>query len=143
MVRFYFLKFVVAFLGLIMMQGLLAFESVVVTATRTAQTVDQILAPVTVISNQDIQNSQARDLGELLSSVAGIEFTRNGGYGKNTSIFMRGTNSGHVLTLIDGVKLYSATVGTSAFQLLPLDQMLPAPVLFLIYFFLDEQYFFR
>ncbi len=123
MVRFYFLKFVVAVLGLVMMEGLLAFEPVVVTATRTAQTVDQILAPVTVISNQDIQNSQARDLGELLSSVAGIEFTRNGGYGKNTSIFMRGTNSGHVLTLIDGVKLYSATVGTTAFQFLPLDQI--------------------
>ena len=123
MVRFYFLKFVVAVLGLIMTKGLLAFEPVVVTATRTAQTADQILAPVTVISNEDIQNSQARDLGELLSSVAGIEFTRNGGYGKNTSIFMRGTNSGHVLTLIDGVKLYSATVGTTAFQFLPLDQI--------------------
>ena len=79
MVRFYFLKVVVAVFGLIMMKGLLAFEPVVVTATRTAQTADQILAPVTVISNEDIQNSQARDLGELLSSVAGIEFSRNGG----------------------------------------------------------------
>ena len=113
-IRFYFLKFVVAVLCLIVVRGVLAFEPVVVTATRTAQTADQVLAPVTVISSDDIQNSQARDLGELLSLVPGIEFTRNGGYGKNTSIFMRGTNSGHVLTLIDGVKLYSATVGTTA-----------------------------
>ncbi|GIT48321.1 MAG: hypothetical protein Ct9H300mP14_02490 [Gammaproteobacteria bacterium] len=105
-----------------MVRGVLAFEPVVVTATRTAQTADQVLAPVTVISSDDIQNSQARDLGELLSLVPGIEFTE-WGYGKNTSIFMRGTNSGHVLTLIDGVKLYSATVGTTAFQFLPLDQI--------------------
>ena len=123
MIRLYFLKIVVAVLCLIVVRGVLAFEPVVVTATRTAQTADQILAPVTVISSEDIQNSQARDLGELLSSVPGIEFARNGGYGKNTSIFMRGTNSGHVLTLIDGVKLYSATVGTTAFQFLPLDQI--------------------
>ncbi len=123
MIRFYFLKFLVAVLCLIVVRGALAFEPVVVTATRTAQTADQVLAPVTVISSEDIQNSQARDLGELLSLVPGIEFTRNGGYGKNTSIFMRGTNSGHVLTLIDGVKLYSATVGTTAFQFLPLDQI--------------------
>ena len=122
-IRFYLLKFVIAVLCLIVVRGVLAFETVVVTATRTAQTADQILSPVTVISSEDIQNSQARDLGELLSLVPGIEFTRNGGYGKNTSIFMRGTNSGHVLTLIDGVKLYSATVGTTAFQFLPLDQI--------------------
>ena len=122
-IRFYLLKFVVAVLCLTVVRGALAFEPVVVTATRTAQTADQILAPVTVISSEDIQNSEARDLGELLSSVPGIELTRNGGYGKNTSIFMRGTNSGHVLVLIDGVKLYSATVGTTAFQHLPLNQI--------------------
>ncbi|MEE3282556.1 MAG: hypothetical protein VX234_12545, partial [Pseudomonadota bacterium] len=65
MIRIYFLKFVVAVLCLIVVRGVLAFEPVVVTATRTAQTADQVLAPVTVISSDDIQNSQARDLGEL------------------------------------------------------------------------------
>ncbi|MGE4635384.1 MAG: TonB-dependent receptor [Arenicellales bacterium] len=100
-----------------------AADPVIVTATRTAQTADQVLAPVTVISREDIESSAARDLGELLSFQVGLEVTRNGGYGKNTSVFMRGTNAGHVLTLVDGIKLFSATVGATAFQFLPLDQI--------------------
>jgi len=100
-----------------------AADPVIVTATRTAQTADEVLAPVTVISREDIETSAARDLGELLSSQVGLEVTRNGGYGKNTSVFMRGTNAGHVLTLVDGIKLFSATVGATAFQFLPLDQI--------------------
>ncbi|MDP7563362.1 MAG: TonB-dependent receptor [Arenicellales bacterium] len=100
-----------------------ALEPVIVTATRTAQTADQVLAPVTVITRQDIEQSAAQDLGELLAGQTGLEVTRNGGYGKNTSVFLRGTNSGHVLTLVDGVKLYSATIGATAFQFLPLDQI--------------------
>ena len=67
-----------------------ALEPVIVTATRTAQTADQVLAPVTVITRQDIEQSAAQDLGELLAGQTGLEVTRNGGYGKNTSVFLRG-----------------------------------------------------
>ncbi|SVA81262.1 uncharacterized protein METZ01_LOCUS134116, partial [marine metagenome] len=74
-------------------------DPVVVTATRTAHTADQVLAPVSVITREDIESSEARDLGELLASQPSLQVTRNGGYGKNTSVFMRGTNFGHVLTL--------------------------------------------
>ncbi|MDG2238111.1 MAG: TonB-dependent receptor [Arenicellales bacterium] len=111
---------VIPFLTVLSVQ---AADPVIVTATRTAQTADEVLAPVTVISREDIETSAARDLGELLSSQVGLEIARNGGYGKNTSVFMRGTNAGHVLTLVDGIKLFSATVGATAFQFLPLDQI--------------------
>ena len=98
-------------------------DTVVVTATRTAHTADELLAPVSVITREDIERSEARDLGELLASQPGLQVIRNGGYGKNTSVFMRGTNFGHVLTLVDGIKLYSATLGATAFQFLPLGQI--------------------
>ena len=98
-------------------------DTVVVTATRTAHTADEVLAPVSVITREDIERSEARDLGELLASQPGLQVIRNGGYGKNTSVFMRGTNFGHVLTLVDGIKLYSATLGATAFQFLPLGQI--------------------
>ncbi|MDP6530719.1 MAG: hypothetical protein QF375_02425, partial [Arenicellales bacterium] len=48
-----------------------ALEPVIVTATRTAQTADQVLAPVTVITRQDIEQSAAQDLGELLAGQTG------------------------------------------------------------------------
>jgi vitamin B12 transporter len=94
-----------------------------VTATRTAQTADQSLASVTVISRQDIERQQAHSVQGLLRGVAGISLANNGGAGKATSVFLRGTESDHVLVLIDGVKVGSATLGTTAFQDLPVAQI--------------------
>lgn len=96
---------------------------VVVTAARTAQTVDQTLASVSIITRQDIEQSQAVDLPDLLRGTAGVDLTRSGGAGQTASVFVRGTESDHTLVLIDGVKISSATLGTSAIQHLPLAQI--------------------
>ncbi len=98
-------------------------QTVVVTATRTAQTVNQSTSSVQIISEADIQRLQARSVPDLLRGLAGVQITRNGGRGKNTSLFIRGTNSDHVLVLIDGVKVGSATSGTTPFQDLPIEQI--------------------
>ena len=89
---------------------------VVVTASRTAETADQTLAPVRVITRADIEQRQPRDLLELLRTQPGIDLARNGGPGQQTSLFMRGTNSDHVLVLIDGVRASSITTGGFAWQ---------------------------
>ena len=96
---------------------------VIVTATRTAQTADETLASVTVITRADIERSQAQLLPEILRGVPGLTLSNNGGPGKQTSVFLRGTNSDHVLVLVDGIKVGSATAGTTAFQDLPLSQI--------------------
>ncbi len=96
---------------------------IVVTATRTAQTVDETLASVTVLSRQDIEKQQAQSVQDLLRNVAGIDIGNNGGSGKSTSIFIRGTESDHVLVLIDGIKVGSATLGTTAFEHIPVEQI--------------------
>lgn len=96
---------------------------VVVTATRSAQTVDDALASVTVITREDIENSQALTLPEVLRAVPGLDISTSGGFGQPTSVFLRGTESDHVLVLVDGVKVGSATLGITAFQHLPLSQI--------------------
>lgn len=98
-------------------------DAVIVTATRTAQTVDDALASVTVLTAKDIEQSQSRSLHELLRGYAGLDFRINGGAGKRTSLFMRGTNSSHVLMMIDGVKIGSATSGNPALQDIPVSQI--------------------
>lgn len=98
-------------------------DPVIVTASRHAETIDETMASVTVITRQDIENSSATDLGELLSSTTSIDIKPSGAYGKSTSLFMRGTSSSHILTLIDGVKFYSATSGSTAYQHIPLSQI--------------------
>ena len=64
---------------------------IVITATRSTHTVDDSLASVTVINRTHIEQSQATTLPEILESVVGLNVVNNGGIGKTTSIFMRGT----------------------------------------------------
>lgn len=94
---------------------------IIVTATRTAQTADESLASVTVITKEQIAQQQANDLIDLLSGIAGIDMINSGGFGKDTSLYMRGTNSSHVLVMIDGVQIGSATLGQVAYQDIPVD----------------------
>jgi len=99
----------------------LDLEQQVVTATRTAQTAQQSLAAVTVLDRERIERSQAASLPELLKQVPGVSLANNGGPGKSTSLFMRGTESDHVLVMIDGIKIGSVSGGGAALQDLPLE----------------------
>ena len=98
-------------------------DSVVVTASRTEQTQSQVLAASTVIDRAEIERLQPRSLADLLRGTPGVSIANNGGPGKSTSVFLRGTESDHVLVLVDGVKIGSATSGTAAFQDIPVDQI--------------------
>jgi len=97
--------------------------AVIVTATRTAQTVDDSLAAVTVITREDIERQQVKTLPELLRGIPGVDLTTSGGNGKLTSVFLRGTNSGHVLVLIDGTRIGAATNGGISWEFLPLSEI--------------------
>ena len=98
-------------------------DQIIVTASRTAQTQDQALAPVTVIDRAEIERRQAQTLPDLLRGEPGVSLVNSGGPGKNTSLFLRGTESDHVLVLIDGVKAGSATSGGAALQDIPVEQI--------------------
>ena len=91
-------------------------EEIIVTGTRAPIEAGRLPASVTVIDREDIEKLQAKSLPELLRGIAGIDVTISGGYGKTTGIRMRGTESHHVLVLVDGVRVGSATLGTAAFQ---------------------------
>lgn len=112
--------FVIAFLlascPVVHAETSLETKPVIVTATRTTQTVDDSLASVQVINRQDIEQSQARDIAELLRFQAGVEVARSGGPGQQTSVFLRGTESNHTLLLIDGVKANNGTDSAAAWQ---------------------------
>ena len=95
----------------------------VVTATRTAQSADATLASVSIITRQDIERLQAQSLPDVLRGVAGLTLSNSGGAGKATSVFLRGTNSDHVLVPVDGIKAGSATLGTASFQDIPVAQI--------------------
>jgi vitamin B12 transporter len=76
---------------------------VVVTASRNPQLLSSASAHTTVITREDIEQSQASDLITLLQRDAGLQRTQNGGIGAVSSIFLRGLASLDTLVLIDGV----------------------------------------
>jgi vitamin B12 transporter len=98
-------------------------EPIIVTATRTAQTIDDTLASVTVIIREEIERRQPNSVQDVLRGVPGLGVTNSGGLGKQSSVFLRGTNSDHVLVLIDGLRVASATSGMAAFEDIPSDQI--------------------
>ena len=99
-------------------------DTVFVTATRQYQRANEAIADVTVIERQDIEQAgPSTTLGELLSREGGMELGRAGGKGAEESIFIRGTNGGHALVLVDGVRVGSATTGATSLQMIPLSQI--------------------
>lgn len=105
-------------------QTLSLLEPVVVTATRQPTKVSDVLSDVTVIDAATIRNAgPVTTLAELLGRQPGIEFKQSGGGGATSDIFIRGSNSGHVLLLIDGVRAGSLTVGTPTWESLPLEMI--------------------
>jgi vitamin B12 transporter len=89
---------------------------VIVTATRYAQPVEEVLPATFVIDREELQRSLAADIGDVLRFRAGLELGRSGGIGQNASMFLRGTESNHTLVLVDGVRINPGTIGGSAFQ---------------------------
>lgn len=98
-------------------------DDVVVTASRVPQTRESVIADVTVIDQEEIKRAGQSTLVELLAHQAGIEISSSGGAGTASGVFIRGTNTSHVVVLIDGMRVDSATLGTTAFENLPLGQI--------------------
>lgn len=98
-------------------------ETIIVTANRTSQNSTDLLSSVKVISRVDIDLSSANSVAELLNDVNGLQMSQNGGAGQTTSLFSRGTNSGHVLVIIDGQRISSATLGQTALSDISVEQI--------------------
>jgi vitamin B12 transporter len=90
-------------------------DPVVVTATRTQTELSALPQTVTVVSREDIEESKVDTVGDLLRAVRGVTVQQAGGRGTTTSVFIRGSESDEVLTLIDGVQVNSVTLGAFDF----------------------------
>ena len=95
----------------------------VVTATRAATRASELTSEVVVIDRAAIERSAGRTLPEVLARTASVQMASNGGRGKTSSVFIRGTESRHTILLIDGVRHGSATSGTPSWDNIPVDMI--------------------
>ncbi|QWD22005.1 TonB-dependent receptor [Polynucleobacter paneuropaeus] len=84
---------------------------IIVTATRTAKSGNDVLADYTYISREEIENSAQSSLPDLLQQQRGVQISSSGGSGNITSVYLRGTSNAQSLVLIDGVKIDSVGGG--------------------------------
>ena len=89
-------------------------ETVVVSATRIATPISQIGSSVTVITADQMEAAQQRDLPSALESVPGLFVEQTGGLGGQVSLFMRGTNSNQTKVIIDGIDVSDPSTPTDA-----------------------------
>ncbi|MBM4311136.1 MAG: TonB-dependent receptor [Deltaproteobacteria bacterium] len=101
-------------------------QEVVVTGTRNEQKIKKIPANVTVIDQQDIKNSTARTVVELLRGLQGLIVRDLSGNGKNASVDMRGFGenaAANSLIMIDGRRVNEIDLSGVDWLQIPLDQV--------------------
>ena len=91
-------------------------HDVVVTATRVPTDVDNIPAGVSVVDRATMRTRDYNTLVDALSALPGLRVAQSGGPGGNASVFIRGTNSDHVLVLLDGMPINDASGAGAAFN---------------------------
>jgi len=99
-------------------------QEIVVTATRTAQPLSDLVADVSIIDRVVIERSGATGVADVLARLPGIEISRNGGISSVTSVFLRGGNGQHTAVYLDGVRLDAQSgSGGVAWDSIPLAQI--------------------
>ncbi len=95
----------------------------VVTATRVAQPLTDVLADVTLIDEPQIRRSGAANIADLLRRQPGLELSRAGGPGSTTSLFLRGAESRFTAVYVDGVRVDTQSTGGAPWEAISLGQV--------------------
>lgn len=97
--------------------------TVVVTATRIEQPIEQATQSISVVTADDIAGRQASAVVDVLRDVPGVDVVQNGSPGNTASIFIRGANPAQTLVMVDGVEVNSPTLGDFNFGTLSADNL--------------------
>ena len=98
-------------------------DPIVVTATRVAQPLTQVLADVSTIHREQLESSGLQSLLDVLSFLPGVQISANGSYRSSSSLFLRGASASQSLLLVNGARMGSATAGSFSLESLPVDRI--------------------
>jgi len=99
----------------------LTFSEVVITATRNEALVTSISVATEVLTTAKLAESNAKNVGEALSSIGGSLIKSYGALGSLESISLRGSTDSQVLVLIDGQRLNNAQQASVDMSTIPID----------------------
>jgi vitamin B12 transporter len=85
--------------------GVEKLEEVEVTSTKSTQSLKETTSSITIITAEQIAAEGYLTVAQALRSIAGVSVASSGGLGQNASLFIRGSDGGKVLVLLDGMRL--------------------------------------
>ena len=86
-------------------------DPVVVTATTVPTLAEQLGVSLNVITGEDLKTYHYSTVDDAFRNIPGVNVTQQGGYGKVSTLSIRGANANQVLILVDGVRVSSPTLG--------------------------------
>lgn len=98
--------------------GTTELPGIVVTATRSPEPVVNLMTDIDTLDSDE--SRRALSMTQLLRFAGGLQVTTNGGPAATSGVLIRGGNAGHTLTLIEGFRVSSASLGQTTFEGLPL-----------------------
>ncbi|MBV1917237.1 MAG: TonB-dependent receptor, partial [Sphingomonadaceae bacterium] len=78
--------------------------------------VDKAGQSLSIVGPEEIASIQGADLTRVLERLPGVTFTRNGGLGGFTGLFVRGANSQQLLVLVDGIRVADAAAPSGGYD---------------------------
>ena len=99
-------------------------QPVVVSATRTAQPLTDVVADVSIIDREVIERNAGGSVADVLAKEAGVQIMRQGGIAANTELYIRGADTRFTAVFIDGIRVDSQSAsGGASWSALPLSQI--------------------
>jgi outer membrane cobalamin receptor len=87
--------------------------TIVVTATKTEHTLGDVPVAVEVITKQEINDMNVKNVQDVLSYLPGLQVTRSSGsWGNKGNVQIHGLGTEHTLILVDGQKYHGGHGGT-------------------------------
>ena len=98
-------------------------DAVVVSATRSAQPITDVLADVSLVDRLEIDSLGAASVADVLERLPGVTVNRNGGPASTTNVYLRGGEGRFTAVFIDGVRVDSQSTGGASWNAIPLAQV--------------------
>ena len=89
-------------------------NEVFLSLTKTAEPLSDLTTNLTVITEEEIKEKSATNLGEIIEGELGASYKSYGPLGQAQSIYMRGSKAGQVLVLVDGRQVNDIGTGGGA-----------------------------
>ena len=98
----------IAFIVICIVRSSIAIETmdeIIVESTKIPTPLNMVNSSLEILTSQDLEDSGAEFLSEVLTSLPGVHISQTGSFGGATSIYLRGGKPKHSLILLDGIPL--------------------------------------